>query len=133
MYRFTGPDNEKAQRYFKRAVTLDLTFSRAYAGLSFTHWQNAFLFKSAERQAETDRAFDAAGRSLLADHRDPAAHWAMGRALWLRGEDAASVSALNEAVALSPNFAMGHYTLGFVQAQPGIHKPQSRPPTSHAN
>ena len=119
MYRFTGPDNEKAQRYFKRAVTLDLTFSRAYAGLSFTHWQNAFLFKSAERQAETDRAFDAAGRSLLADHRDPAAHWAMGRALWLRGEDAASVSALNEAVALSPNFAMGHYTLGFVQAQTG--------------
>jgi TolB-like protein len=119
MYRFTGPDNEKAQRYFKRAVTLDLTFSRAYAGLSFTHWQNAFLFKSTERQAETDRAFDAAGRSLMADHRDPAAHWAMGRALWLRGEDAASVSALNEAVALSPNFAMGHYTLGFVQAQTG--------------
>jgi TolB-like protein len=119
MYRFTGLDNEEAQRCFKRAVTLDLTFSRAYAGLSFTHWQNAFLFKSAERQAETDRAFDAAGRSLLADHRDPAAHWAMGRALWLRGEDAASVSALNEAVALSPSFAMGHYTLGFVKAQTG--------------
>jgi TolB-like protein len=119
MYRFTGPDNEEAQRCFKRAVTLDPTFSRAYAGLSFTHWQNAFLFKSAERQAETDCAFDAAGRSLLADHRDPAAHWAMGRALWLRGEDAASVSALNEAVALSPNFAMGHYTLGFVRAQTG--------------
>jgi TolB-like protein len=119
MYRFTGADNEQAQRYFKRAVTLDPTFSRGYAGLSFTHWQNAFTFKSAERQAEADRAFDAAGRGLLADHRDPAAHWAMGRALWLRGEDAASLSALNEAVALSPNFAMGHYTLGFVQAQTG--------------
>jgi TolB-like protein/DNA-binding winged helix-turn-helix (wHTH) protein len=119
MYRFTGPDNEGAQRYFRRAVTLDPTFSRAYAGLSFTHWQNAFLFKSAERQVETDRAFDAARRSLLADNRDPAAHWAMGRALWLRREDAASVSALNEAVALSPNFAMGHYTLGFIQAQTG--------------
>jgi TolB-like protein len=119
MYRFTGLDNEEAQRCFKRAVTLDPTFSRAYAGLSFTHWQNAFLFKSAERLVETERAFDAAGRSLLADHRDPAAHWAMGRALWLRGEEAASVSALNEAVALSPNFAMGHYTLGFVQAQTG--------------
>lgn len=119
MYRFTGPDNEQAQRYFKRAISLDPTFSRAYAGLSFTHWQNAFLFKSAERQAEADRAFDAAGRSLLADDRDPAAHWAMGRALWLRAEDAASISELNKAVALSPNFAMGHYTLGFVQAQTG--------------
>jgi TolB-like protein/DNA-binding winged helix-turn-helix (wHTH) protein len=119
MYRFTGPDNEEAQRYFRRAVTLDPTFSRAYAGLSFTHWENAFLFKPAERRAEADLAFDMASRSLLADRRDPAAHWAMGRALWLRAEDAASVGALNEAVALSPNFAMGHYTLGFVQAQTG--------------
>src|SRR5215468_10720952 len=87
MYRFTGPDNERAQQYFERAIKLDPTFSRAYAGLSFTHWQNAFHFKPADRQSEADRAFDAAGRSLLADHRDPAAHWAMGRALWLRGED----------------------------------------------
>jgi DNA-binding SARP family transcriptional activator/TolB-like protein len=119
MYRFTGPDNDEAQRYFQRSVAIDPTFSRAYAGLSFTHWQNAFTFKSAEKQAEADRAFDAAGRALLADHRDPAAHWAMGRALWLRGEDAASLRVLNEAVSLSPNFAMGHYTLGFVQAQTG--------------
>ena len=119
MYRFTAPDNEQAQRYFERATMLDPTFSRAYAGLSFTHWQNAFTFKPAERQAETDRAFDAAGRGLLADQLDPAVHWAMGRALWLRSEDAGSLSALNEAVALSPNFSMAHYSLGFVQAQTG--------------
>jgi TolB-like protein len=50
MYRFTGSDNEQAQRYFKLAIKLDPTFSRAFAGLSFTHWQNAFLFKSADRQ-----------------------------------------------------------------------------------
>src|SRR5215475_5049872 len=50
MYRFTGPDNERAQRYFERAIKLDPTFSRAYAGLSFTHWQNAFHFKPADRQ-----------------------------------------------------------------------------------
>jgi TolB-like protein/tetratricopeptide (TPR) repeat protein len=119
MYRFTTHDNEQAQRYFERAIKLDPTFSRAYAALCFTHWQNAFLFRAADRQAEADRAFDAARRSLLADDRDPAAHWAMGRALWLRGEDAASIKALNEAIALSPNFAMGHYTLGFVQAATG--------------
>src|SRR5262249_40829818 len=98
MYRFTDPDNERARHYFERATKLDPTFSRAYAGLSFTHWQNAFHFKPADRQSEADRAFDAAGRSLLADHRDPAAHWAMGRALWLRGEDAASLRELNDGV-----------------------------------
>ena len=119
MYRFTGPDNDEAQRLFQRAIALDPTFSRPYAGLSFTHWQNAFTFRPAERQAETDRAFDAAGRGLQADPRDPAAHWAMGRALWLRKDDTASLSALNDAVALSPSFAMAHYTRGFVEAQTG--------------
>ena len=119
MYRFTEPDNEQAQRYFRRAIKLDPTFSRAYAGLSFTHWYNAFQFKSTAKQAEADSAFVSASRGLLADHRDPAAHWAMGRALWLRGEDEASIRELNEAIGLSPNFALAHYQLGFVQAQTG--------------
>jgi TolB-like protein len=119
MYRFTGPDNDEAQRLFLRAIALDPTFSRPYAGLSFTHWQNAFTFKPAERQAEADRAFDAAGRGMQTDPRDPAAHWAVGRALWLRKDEAASLSALEDAVALSPSFAMAHYTRGFVEAQTG--------------
>ena len=61
----------------------DPTFSRAYSGLSFTHWQNAFQGWASGR-AETDLAFDAAGRALMADDHDPSAHWAMGRALWLQ-------------------------------------------------
>ena len=84
MYRFNRADNEKAQQFFKTAVRLDPTFARAYAGLSFTHWQNAFQ-GWAERNPEVHLAFEAAGQSLMADDRDPAAHWAMGRALWLRG------------------------------------------------
>ncbi len=42
MYRFNKPDNEQARHFFEMAVRLDPTFSRAYAGLSFTHFQNAF-------------------------------------------------------------------------------------------
>jgi tetratricopeptide (TPR) repeat protein len=119
MFRFTGAANEEAQAFFARAIALDPTFSCSYAGLSFTHFQNAFLLKERERQREADLAFDTAGRGLMADALDPAAHWAMGRALWLRGEDTAAVHALGEAVALSPNFAMGHYALAFVQSQSG--------------
>ena len=119
MFRFTATDNEAAQAYFTRAIALDPTFSSSYAGLSFTHFQNAFLLKQQERRREVDLAFDAAGRGLMADSLDPTAHWAMGRALWLRGEDVASVRALGEAVALSPNFATGHYALAFVQGQSG--------------
>ena len=118
MYRFNQPDNEQAMHLFKLAVRLDPTFARAHAGLSFTHFQNVFQ-NWAPRGPGTDRAFEAAGQSLMADDRDPAAHWAMGRALWLRGQHDPSVRELEHAVDLSPSFALGHYTLAFVQSQAG--------------
>ncbi len=118
MYRFSKADNERARQFFETAVRLDPTFARAYAGLSFTHSQNAFQ-GWAKREPEIERAFDAAGQSLMVDDRDPAAHWAMGRALWLRGRQDQSVIELERAIDLSPNFALGHYTLAFVHSQGG--------------
>jgi len=119
MYLFTGPGNHHAQTCFRRALTLDPTFARAHAGLSFTHFQNVFLGLDPDRPGELRRAFESASRSVAADDRDPAAHWALGRALWLRGETDESVAELERSVDLSPNFALGHYTLGFVLAQSG--------------
>ncbi len=118
MYRFSRADNERAQHFFETAIRLDPTFARAYAGLSFTHFQNAFQGWT-KRGPEVDRAFEAAGQSLMADDRDPAAHWAMGRALWLRGEHDQSVAELEQAVDLSPNFALAHYNLAFVHSTAG--------------
>ena len=118
MYRFSKADNERARQFFAQAVELDPTFARAYAGLSFAHFQNAFLGwkKSAP---EIERAYEAAGKSLMVDDRDPAAHWAMGRAMWLRGDQDQSITELERAVDLSPNFASAHYTLAFVHSQTG--------------
>ena len=118
MYRFNKSDNDRARHFFETAVRLDPTFSRAYAGLSFTHWQNAFQGWE-KREGEVNRANETATQSLMVDDRDPAAHWAMGRALWLRGSHDQSVVELERAIDLSPNFAQGHYTLAFVQAQTG--------------
>jgi hypothetical protein len=118
MYRFKRSDNEQARHFFAMAVRLDPTFARAHAGLSFTHFQNAFQ-GWAERAPEIDRAFAAAGQSLMVDERDPAAHWAMGRALWLRGRHDQAIVELEQTIDLSPNFALGHYTLAFVHSQAG--------------
>jgi DNA-binding SARP family transcriptional activator/TolB-like protein/Tfp pilus assembly protein PilF len=118
MYRFNKADNEHARHYFAQAVELDPTFARAYAGLSFTHFQNAFLGWK-KPGPEIERAFETAGRSVMADDRDPAAHWAMGRALWLRGVDDQAITEVGRAVELSPNFASAHYTLAFLHAQSG--------------
>ena len=118
MYRFNRDDNAHARHHFERAVQLDPTFARAHAGLSFTHFQNAFLGWG-EREHEVEQAYGAASRALMADEQDPAAHWAMGRALWLRGQVDSSLTELDTSVDLSPNFALGHYTLAFIHAQSG--------------
>jgi TolB-like protein len=119
MYRFNAEDNAHAAHYFALAVKQDRTFARAHAGLSFTHFQNVFLRWSDDRDREIDQAYACASDSIIADDLDPAAHWAMGRAQWLRGHLDDSVNELQRSVSLSPNFALGHYTLGFVQGQDG--------------
>jgi len=118
MYRFNEADNQRARHFFEQATVLDPTFARAYAGLSFTYFQDAFQ-GWALREPAIVRAYETAGQSLMADERDPAAHWAAGRALWLRGRFEDAVAALEKAVDLSPNFALGHYTLAFVHSQAG--------------
>jgi DNA-binding SARP family transcriptional activator/TolB-like protein/Tfp pilus assembly protein PilF len=118
MYRFNRDDNEQARQFFETALRLDTTFSRAHAGLSFTHFQNAFLGWG-ERSREVEHAYRTASQGLMADDQDPATHWAMGRALWLRGRLDESLTELDTSVELSPNFALGHYTLAFIHAQSG--------------
>ncbi|MFO1148271.1 MAG: transcriptional regulator [Alsobacter sp.] len=118
MYQFTRSENRLAQDHFRDASLLDPTFARAFAGLSFTHWQNAFQ-RWGDRDEETVASHAAASRSVLVDDLDPTAHWAMGRALWLRGSVDESLAELRRAVDLSPSFALGHYAIAFVQSQSG--------------
>ena len=118
MYRFTQTENEAAQRFFEIAVGLDPTFARAHAGLSFTHWQSAFQ-QWDDRKPHASRALETAGRALIVDEHDPAAHWAMGRALWLTGRHDEAIGELRQTVDLSPTFALGHYALAFVHSQSG--------------
>lgn len=118
MYRYRRADNEMARHFFQTALRLDPTFSRAYAGLSFTHFQDAFQ-NWEKRGPEIDKAYEAAVQGMMADDRDPAVHWAMGRALWLRGNPEESVGELEQSIDLSPNFALGHYNLSFVRSISG--------------
>jgi len=118
MHRYLKRDNDEARHFFETALRLDPTFSRAYAGLSFTHFQDAFQSWE-KREPAMERAYEAAAQGLLADERDPGVHWAMGRALWLRGRTDESVVELERSIDLSPNFALGHYNLSFVHSIAG--------------
>jgi TolB-like protein len=118
MYRYRKDDNDKARHFFEMALRLDPTFARAYAGLSFTHFQDAFQSWDA-REPHMEKAYEAAAQGIMADERDPAAHWAMGRALYLRRQWEESEAELARSVDLSPSFALGHYNLSFLRSVVG--------------
>ena len=115
MFQFTPQGYEEAERLFERAARLDPGSARVFAGLSFVHWQRAFLEIGKDRQGEIDRAAELARHALMLDPRDPQGHWALGRALQLRQEFDLAIDELEQAVSLNPNFALGHYSLAFAR------------------
>ena len=116
LYRCDRADNERARHFFELAVRLDPTFARAYAGLACTHLQDAARGWQ-HRAAAMDRALEAAELGLMADERDPSAHWAMGHVLSLRGGQRRSLAELETAVELSPDFALDRFALAFLHEQ----------------
>src|SRR3546814_19481051 len=77
MYHFTPQDYEQAERYFELAARLDTNSARAFAGLSFVHWQRAFFELSPDRAGEHARAFELALQSYSINPKEPPAHWAI--------------------------------------------------------
>jgi TolB-like protein len=115
MYRFNKADNDAAMVLFQRAVELEPSFARAYAGLSFTCFQNSFLRYSDE--ADMVRlAQHHAEQCLERDPLDPFGHFNMGRARWIDGDVEASVPWLERANALNPNYAQARYSLALSEA-----------------
>ena len=119
MYRFTPEDHQQAKEFFELSVRLDPNASRAFAGLSFVHWQRAFFEIAPDRAGEIQRAFELAQQGLALNPHDPLGHWALGRAHLLRGEMSESIAELSASTALNPSFAVGQYTLGFALMQAG--------------
>ena len=119
MYRFNRRDNATATALFQQAVTRDPGFARAHAGLSFVHFQTAFMQHTDDVQGETDLARRFAMRGLELDPLDPFVNFTMGRTFWLTGDLEGSLAWLERATALSPNYAQGHYARAWTEALAG--------------
>jgi tetratricopeptide (TPR) repeat protein len=119
MYRFNRRDNLAAAALFERAVALDPGFARAHAGLSFVHFQTAFLRHTDDLPAETAEARRLAERGVELDPLDPFVHFAMGRTFWLVGRLDESLPWLERAIALCPNYAHGIYARAWTEALSG--------------
>jgi TolB-like protein len=119
MYRFTRRDNEAATGWFERAVAMDPGFARAHAGLSFTHFQDAFLNYNGDTTRAAHLAKHHAALCLERDPVEPFGNLTMGRTFLLRGDLEGSMPWLERANALNPNYAQAKYSRGWTEALMG--------------
>lgn len=111
LYRYNQNDNAAAAELFQRAVTQDPGFARAHAGLSFVHFQTAFMRHTDDIPGEVALARSCAQRGLDIDPLDPFVNFTMGRSFWPEGDLERARAWLERATSLSPNYAQGMYAL----------------------
>lgn len=114
-YRFNRRDNAYAVAMFERAIAKEPDFARAHAGLSFAHFQNAFLSYVPDTKVAAQEARRAAERALEIDVLDPFANFTFGRSLWLEDKVETSLRWLDRSIALSPNYAQGRYAKAWAE------------------
>ncbi len=115
IYRFDRSGAQAAATLFAQAIDRDPSFARAHAGLSFAHFEGAFLRFAGDRAAAAQSARHFAERSLELDPLDPFCNLVMGRAAWLTGDLEVALPWLDRAVALSPNYAQGKYSAAWTR------------------
>jgi TolB-like protein len=119
MYRFNRRDNAAATALFQQAVSRDPGFARAHAGLSFIHFQTAFMHYSDDLAGEIVLARRFAARGLELDPIDPFVNFTMGRTFWLEGDLESSLTWLERATSISPNYAQGFYACAWTESLAG--------------
>ncbi len=119
MYRFNRRDNASAAELFSHAIARDPEFARAHAGLSFVHFQSAFLRQTDDIHGEIAQARTYAQRAVDIDPLDPFANFTMGRSFWLEADLERAATWLERATTLSPNYAQGIYAHAWTETMSG--------------
>jgi tetratricopeptide (TPR) repeat protein len=109
VYRFNAHDNQIATHLFERAVALDGQFALAYAGLSFSQFQNAFVGYVQDVGAARQLSLQHAERAFELDQLDPVTNLMMGRAKYLNGQWQQAGPWFERSATLSPNNALAYY------------------------
>lgn len=122
MYRFRMKDCDRAETFFRSAIDLEPNVPRPYSGLSFVHYERAYLDLEGCRASSLRRSLDYALQAIDIDPMDPMGHWALSRARFLEGNLGAARKSVMLSTELNPSYATAQYFLGWVAVQSGDHE-----------
>ena len=113
IYRLNETDNDEAIRLLREAIALDPEFAAAHARLAQALWFSVVMGYAEDTAKAVASARAAAEQAVSLDPNEPEAHFALGRAHIFAGEIEMAIGEMQTATAINPNFAWGHYGLGY--------------------
>lgn len=112
-------ENETARDLFQRAIALDATFARAYAGLALTYAADYRNQWTGDRAAALARAFELARTAHQINPDIPETYWVLAFVHVERRQHTQALEFLETAVRLHPSFADGYALMGGVKTYIG--------------
>ncbi len=109
----TKEGNLSARDFFERAVELDPTDSRPYAGMAYSLFRYVFDGFSETGDEGSDKIIEFARRAVALDDADALAHHTLALSvLYFSGNHDLAIAEASRAVSLNPSFSQAHVPLG---------------------
>jgi TolB-like protein/DNA-binding winged helix-turn-helix (wHTH) protein/Flp pilus assembly protein TadD len=112
-------ENAQARELYRKAIAIDPSFARAYAGLAMTHAIEPRLGGPADARSSIDRAMEIAESARLIDPDLAEVHWALGFIHAQARRHPEAIAALQRAVEINPSFADAYALMGGVHTYLG--------------
>jgi adenylate cyclase len=110
--QFNADHTTLAERFFEQAIELDPSFAGGYSGLAAAQLQSANTFMQRDLAEALRSAETLARKAVSLDGADADALACLGRVRLTQGDYEGARSAIEQAIALNPNLAIAHGTLG---------------------
>ncbi len=107
-------DLTEAIRHFGEAVALDPEFAAANAHLAMAYWMSVHFGHADDTANALAAARTSAEQAVSLDPNEPLARTILGRVHLFAGEIEMAIGEMRAAIAINPNLAWGHHSLGWV-------------------
>jgi DNA-binding winged helix-turn-helix (wHTH) protein/TolB-like protein len=112
-------ENDLAREMYRKAIELDPTFARAYAGLAMTHAADHRNRWVSDPSAAVVRALELANTARSIDPELPEAYWVLAYVHLARKQHAEALEQLRAALRLNPSYADAYAFIGGINAYLG--------------
>jgi TolB-like protein/DNA-binding winged helix-turn-helix (wHTH) protein len=111
----TEEGNELARDAYQRAIEFDPEYARAYGALAIvlTHDYRRGWTETSLEEART-RTLELAKKAVVLDRSSPQVYWSLGYIYLFRKQFKEAATEVEQAIALSPNYADGYGLLAFI-------------------